>query len=134
MIHHSPVSIYELSGRFAVLLCIEHEENAQGNHRKGPEPCERNLPASRKLRQSLKNFFCRESSRLSTTVAIVYEADRAFSAAQGGSTLGDTNEHFLTAVQGDLLTSVERRGSQATSAADHGTDTGAFAAAENPAQ
>lgn len=51
-----------------------------------------------------------------------------------GSAPSDTDQHFQTAVQRDLLMSVESCGSQATGTADHGTDTGAFAAAENPPQ
>jgi hypothetical protein len=40
-----------------------------------------------------------------------FEPGRACSVAPGGSALGDTNQHFLTAVQRNLLTSMESRGS-----------------------
>jgi hypothetical protein len=63
------------------------------------------------MRVGSVQFFYGESSRLPTTVAIIFEADRAFRAAQGGSAPRDTNQHFLTAVQCDLLTSVKSRGS-----------------------
>jgi hypothetical protein len=44
------------------------------------------------------------------------------------------NQHFLTAIQGDLLAPMESRCSKSTCAADNGTDARAFAAAEDAAQ
>jgi hypothetical protein len=44
------------------------------------------------------------------------------------------DQHLQSAVQGNLLMSVKGSGSEATSAANNGTDAGSFAASEDAAE
>jgi hypothetical protein len=60
------------------------------------------------------------------------ESDHHGCSCNTGPAACETNQHFQAAVQRDLLMSVESCGSRATGTADHGTDTGAFAAEDAP--
>jgi hypothetical protein len=50
-------------------------------------------------------------SAVHPAVVLVKKEHRGTTEEVSGSALGDANQHFLTAIQRDLLTSVESRGS-----------------------